>query len=302
MRFSEFSLHFFTALLLLFFVSRENRKNEKTRKKKRKRKRKRKRKKKNSTKSKSNSRRYRSSVIIHFFSLRQGIRYYFLSFVQYVLVLAPRKDKMKRTSNFDDTSNWPRLHDLFNLSVLPIICASNFLYLVLREDFYLWAQFSIFTVYLMADSIWVLFRPLSVASPSTILIHHTVCLIGWTIQHISDPSLSQWTSLGLLAEINAIFLIGRRYWGRTRVIQTFFYSTWIFFAIDDVSFRTLPVRLQVLRLHNHGIKWELSQYWPTGFTGNGFPKCSQYEVVLGFILQEEYGRPSWSVNDIRGCV
>ena len=138
---------------------------------------------------------------------------------------------MKRTSNFDDTSNWPRLHDLFNLSVLPIICASNFLYLLLREDFYLWAQFSIFTVYLMADSIWVLFRPLSVASPSTIIIHHTVCLIGWTIQHISDPSLSQWTSLGLLAEINAIFLIGRRYWGRTRVIQTFFYSTWIFLRL-----------------------------------------------------------------------
>ena len=229
MRFSEFSLHFFTALLLLFFVSQENRKDEKTRKKKRKRKRKKKKEKLNKIEEQqqeiSEQRHY------SFFSLRQGIRYYFLSFVQYVLVLAPRKDKMKRTSNFDDTSNWPRLHDLFNLSVLPIICASNFLYLLLREDFYLWAQFFVFTVYLIADSIWVLFRPLSVASPSTIIIHHTVCLIGWTIQHISDPSLSQWTSLGLLAEINAIFLIGRRYWGRTRVIQTFFYSTWIFLRL-----------------------------------------------------------------------
>ena len=138
---------------------------------------------------------------------------------------------MKRTSTFEETCNWPRLHDLFNLSVLPIICASNVLYLLLREEYYLWAQFSIFTIYLIADSIWVLLRPLSVASPSTIIIHHTLCLIGWIFQHINDPSLSQWTSLGLLAEINAIFLIGRRYWGRTRVIQIFFYSTWIFLRL-----------------------------------------------------------------------
>jgi hypothetical protein len=136
---------------------------------------------------------------------------------------------MKRSCcSFDKTYNWPRLHDLFNLLVLPIICASNVLYLLLREESYLWAQFLIFTLYLIADSLWVLFRPLSVASPSTIIIHHVVCLIGWIIPHISDPSLSLWTSLGLLVEINTFFLIGRRHWGRTRVLQIFFYSTWIF--------------------------------------------------------------------------
>ena len=135
---------------------------------------------------------------------------------------------MKRTDKFDEIYDWPRLHDLFNLLVLPIICASNVLYLVIREEHYLWAQFSIFTIYLILDSIWVLFRPRSVASPSTIIIHHIVCLIGWIIPHISDPSLSLWFSLGILVEINTFFLIGRRYWGRTLVLQILFYSTWIF--------------------------------------------------------------------------
>jgi hypothetical protein len=135
---------------------------------------------------------------------------------------------MKNTGNHDKTYNWPRLHDLFNLLVLPIICASNVRYLLLREEFYLWAQFYIFTLYLIADSMWVLFRPQSVASPSTIILHHIVCLIGWIIPHISDPSLSLWTSLGLLVEFNTFFLIGRRHWGRPLVLQIFFYSTWIF--------------------------------------------------------------------------
>lgn len=124
--------------------------------------------------------------------------------------------------------NWPRLHDLFNLLALPIICSSNIRYLILRDESCLWTQFFLFTGYLIADTIWVLLRPSSVASPSTIIIHHVVCLLGWIIPHLSDPSLSLWTSLGLLVEINTFFLIGRRYWGRTRILQILFYSSWIF--------------------------------------------------------------------------
>jgi hypothetical protein len=127
--------------------------------------------------------------------------------------------------------NYHRLHDIFNLAALPLICGANILYLILGFDNLLEIQFYLFTLYLIFDTIWVLILPQSVASPSTITQHHLVVLLGWVIPHYSDPSLSRWCSLGLLVEINTFFLIGRRFFKRTVIMQIFFYATWIILRV-----------------------------------------------------------------------
>ena len=136
-------------------------------------------------------------------------------------------ERKKSLDTFTNTSELRRQHDLFNLIALPIVSASNLSYLILREDRLLWTQFYLFAAYLVADSVWVAICPRSVASPSTIMIHHVVCLIGWIVPHLSDPSLAFWTGLGILVEINTIFLIARRFFGRTILMEIIFYSTWI---------------------------------------------------------------------------
>ena len=123
--------------------------------------------------------------------------------------------------------DWHRKHDAFNLIVLPFVCGTNVLYLTSGKDSLLWLQFYLFALYLLFDTLWVTVRPQSVASPSTIIFHHLVCLIGWIVPHYSDPSLSMWTSLGLAVEVNTFFLIARRYFGRTMPLQFAFYSTWV---------------------------------------------------------------------------
>lgn len=146
--------------------------------------------------------------------------------------------------------NYHRRHDIFNLVFLPFVCGSNILYLVLKNDNLLEIQFYLFTLYLILDTIWVLILPQSVASPSTITRHHIVVLFGWVIPHFSDPSLSRWCSLGLLVEINTFFLIGRRFFKRTVIMQIFFYATWIvlrvvIFPIILYSFIIEYMRLSV---------------------------------------------------------
>jgi hypothetical protein len=123
--------------------------------------------------------------------------------------------------------DWHKLHDIFNILALPVICVANILYLRYNGDSLLWLQFYLFTLYLLVDTIWVVLRPQSVSSPSTIISHHILCLIGWIVPHISDPSLCRWTALGVLVEINTFFLIGRRVFGRTIFMQIAFYTTWI---------------------------------------------------------------------------
>ena len=131
--------------------------------------------------------------------------------------------------------DWHRRHDLFNLLTLPFICGVNLLYLTTNalyiSDMLLWLQFYLFALYLILDTVWVVVRPQSVSSPSTIISHHIVCLIGWIVPQMSDVYLSRWTSLGLVVEINTFFLIARRYFHRPLFLQIMFYTTWILFRV-----------------------------------------------------------------------
>lgn len=127
--------------------------------------------------------------------------------------------------------DWHKTHDAFNILALPFICGANGLYLLFGGDVLLCLQFYLFALYLLFDTIWVAMYPQSVASPPTIIFHHLVCLVGWIVPHFSDPSLSRWTSLGLVVEINTFFLIARRYFGRTVLLQVLFYLTWVLFRL-----------------------------------------------------------------------
>lgn len=150
----------------------------------------------------------------------------------------------------EDIINWHRLHDIFNLVSLPVVCGANILYLTLEHSILLQIQFYVFTSYLILDTIWVLILPQSVASPSTITQHHFVVLLGWIIPYFSDPSLSRWCSLGLLVEINTFFLIGRRFFKRTVIMQIFFYSTWIIlrvFTFPTVLFSFIMEYIELLK-------------------------------------------------------
>jgi TLC domain len=135
--------------------------------------------------------------------------------------------KLQDGGTKSDASECRRLHDVFNLVALPIVSASNVSFLIMREEKFMWAQFYAFAVYILADTVWVMLRPQCVASPSTIIIHHVVCLIGWVVPHLIDTSLAFWMSLGVVVEINTILLIARRHFGRTFFGEILFYSTWI---------------------------------------------------------------------------
>lgn len=157
--------------------------------------------------------------------------------------------------------DWHRTHDAFNLISLPLICSVNGLYIILGGDALLWLQFSLFSLYLLADSIWVVIRPQSVASPSTIIFHHVVCIIGWIVPHVCDPSLSKWTSIGIVVEINTFLMIARRYYGRTIFLQVLFYTSWVLLRL--ILFPTV-LYLFIFKYIEYSINDSQNNYFNTG--------------------------------------
>jgi hypothetical protein len=159
---------------------------------------------------------------------------------------------------------WFKRHDTFNLLCIPFIILSNLLFLIFpASDFYFWNEFCCFIFYLVIDTFWLLIRPRSVPSPKVIILHHLVCLIGFTVPVISycqsvvvsiTPFTNQiflpfdlktenvplgahrqhlqfqyryWISLPLLVEVNTWFFIARRNAKEIKFLSFFFYVTWI---------------------------------------------------------------------------
>lgn len=141
-----------------------------------------------------------------------------------------------------------KLHDQFNLLVLPVICA-----------FYVWHMHSLFTAppdaqqfdgvimsprtrvpegneswnymwwafwwYIALDTAWVIMYPESVASPTTIIVHHVVCLVGWHVVAV----WSDWEyfiSAGLIVEFNTWFLIAKRQFRDVKALYYLENVTW----------------------------------------------------------------------------
>lgn len=124
---------------------------------------------------------------------------------------------------------WHFWHDIFNLIALPLICMANvhFLYVNDSHSAYL-LNFFAFVVYLVLDTFWVIVVPKCVASPTTILAHHAITLLGWSLPIIFPSSgLEAWCSKGLLVEFNTFLLIARRNLLPSTIINFAFYFTWI---------------------------------------------------------------------------
>lgn len=125
---------------------------------------------------------------------------------------------------------WHWRHDHFNLVVLPCIITTNCLYLFYDSEWYS-IQFWVFFSYLVADVLWLIIWPRSVATPTTIVIHHVLCMIGWSIPRVCDSALTQWICPALLVEINTWLLIARRNWKDMPLLSVLFYATWAIFRL-----------------------------------------------------------------------
>jgi len=148
-----------------------------------------------------------------------------------------------------------RLHDNFNLIVLPVIALANLHHFLSICDFgsvdpvangfvetyakinlatskgsAMWGSTPIywmFTLYMIVDIVWLLVLPQTVASPRTIVVHHLFALMG-VYSGVLEQQFSWWCSLGLLVEINTVFLLLRRYYGETyKILNFLFWTTWV---------------------------------------------------------------------------
>ena len=102
---------------------------------------------------------------------------------------------------------WHAIHDYFNLSTIPIIITFN---AHLFSDFNsnnLLIYVYIFLIYVILDTLWVILKPQSVASPQTIVIHHLITIAGLVLTLALDFHFAILGSVGGLIEINKFFLI-----------------------------------------------------------------------------------------------
>jgi hypothetical protein len=159
-----------------------------------------------------------------------------------------KKGKVAVAHIVDDFQN--RMHDRFNLVCLPVICS-----------LYSWHMYSLYTAepdvdpfagvvfsprrqvpegndswcclwwffwaYILVDTMWVLMYPECVASPTAIIVHHVICLIGWHIVMVW-PAWEFYTSAGLIVEFNTFFLIAKRQFRSVEALHLFDNVTWVF--------------------------------------------------------------------------
>ena len=166
-----------------------------------------------------------------------------------------------------------KLHDMFNLVCLPIVCA-----------LYVWHIHSLFTAlpdpepvagvilspramvpegndswnylwwtfwwYITLDTAWVIMYPESVPSPTDIVVHHIICLVGWHIV-LCWPPWEFYISAGLIVEFNTWLLIAKRQYKETASPQwlnmlenvSWFFARLIFFPIVTWNFLCMYIHM-----------------------------------------------------------
>ena len=122
-----------------------------------------------------------------------------------------------------------KVHDYFNIISLPVIILNNWIYLLYGNIFGFDILFYLFLGYIIIDLIWLVIKPQAVGSPSTIVFHHIISILGWFIP-IYEPSLLLLTRLALLVEFNTWFNILKRYY-KYDIIYICFYITWFLFRV-----------------------------------------------------------------------
>ena len=143
----------------------------------------------------------------------------------------------------DDSYSLIKIHDYFNILILPLIFLvdiyflSNFSFIYGHCDFLFW----LFLSYILVDLGWILYVPKSVGQMVPIAVHHVLTIIGWSIS-IYDINVSFATRMFMLVEINTWFNILKRY-VKHEIIYKLFYFTWFLFRIIQIPALTYNVTL-----------------------------------------------------------
>lgn len=107
---------------------------------------------------------------------------------------ASRGTQNSRDTSFGDTGDkmgdsvdryCHAVHDKFNLFVLPIISFLSVSYFF-NKDYYYNTLFYTFLCYILADTIWLVTYPRTVASPGIILLHHIMVILVWPCGYFAE--------------------------------------------------------------------------------------------------------------------
>ena len=187
----------------------------------------------------------------------------------------------KQVSQVNDYQN--RIHDFFNLIVLPIISSVYVwhmltLYSMPPDDDQItilslpresgnslaWrVLYGFFMTYMLVDSVWVMLYPQAVASPKIIIVHHLVCITGFLLAR-GWTGWEFYASAGLCVEFNTFFLIAKRRFPSTRALYWLDNLTWIvtrLIMFPIVTWNSLCVWLWMSATFPAG---RFGKYWNTG--------------------------------------
>ena len=116
-----------------------------------------------------------------------------------------------------------RLHDAFNLAVLPIVTAWTGTALIRTSMNIPLAR--VFAAYIAFDGLWIALMPQIVKAPRVLLAHHmaTLVLLWHPLTYTSHKHFISWMTI---VELNTFFLILRRHWTHP-LIELCFKVTWV---------------------------------------------------------------------------
>lgn len=158
---------------------------------------------------------------------------------------------------------WFRRHDIFNLIALPLVSFFNIVYLISIIFFRVnhvtqlslyYTEYAIFQAYLTIDTLWLLLKPNSVASASSILPHHIISMFGWNTPFIFDIKYSFLMSIGILVEMNTFFLILRRNCNKNIIIEFLFYASWFTIRCGVYPYYLLQTAWEYMNVCKYSMK------------------------------------------------
>lgn len=153
---------------------------------------------------------------------------------------------------------WYRIHDIINLIILPVVFAANVRYLYtvkgsVQADTWYWVQFWVFLAYIIFDTVFIAVIPRCVASPTTIILHHLVCVVGWSLPALYIASgtgmpdsmkYGRFVAYGALVEFNTFFLIFRRNFRNVYAATFLFRGSWLCLRLLMYPYKSIEYLLE----------------------------------------------------------
>ena len=150
-----------------------------------------------------------------------------------------------------DTPFWEawRLHDYFNLAILPLLVGGTFA--ALRHKPYNFPLALFMFVYIAIDGLWIAVQPHIVGSPNTLLGHHVATLLV-VLHALTCQAHVQFVSWMTIVEVNTFFLVLKRHVHHP-IIPLLFKASWA--AIRVVWFPVVAVYFTFFLNGTWGAGW-----------------------------------------------